>query len=194
MHTSAKTRPHSPLRLVAMAFVVCALLVAASAQAQEPIQAPLQEAPPDAVTNPPKEASATATQSQNSLPDAQAARSNGNYARPGDLPEAEARKKHLYRTLREELLSFVILVFGLVVLGVQYLLLRGNPNRPAQEILQLLSINLIITGTLFLISAGLSAQDIAPALGLFGTVAGYVLGRRVSERATANASHTGNPP
>lgn len=80
-------------------------------------------------------------------------------------------------TDREQLLSFSILLFGFAVLVVEYLLLR-SPKRDASEILQLLAINLIVTGTLFLISAGYSAQEIAPGLGLLGTVAGYVLGRR----------------
>ena len=64
-------------------------------------------------------------------------------------------------------------------------LLRRPPRQSANEILQLLSINLIVTGTLFLISAGFSAEQIAPGLGLFGTIAGYVLGRRMGEAANA---------
>jgi len=91
-------------------------------------------------------------------------------------------------TDREQLLSYSILVFGLCVLVVQYLLLR-TPKRDTFEILQLLTINLIVTGTLFLISAGFDAQQIAPGLGLFGTVAGYVLGRRSA--ATGNESNPG---
>ena len=62
---------------------------------------------------------------------------------------------------------------------------RRPPRQSANEILQLLSINLIVTGTLFLISAGFSAEQIAPGLGLFGTIAGYVLGRRMGEAANA---------
>lgn len=92
----------------------------------------------------------------------------------------EQISQHSLITDREQLLSYSILIFGVCVLIVQYLLLR-SPHRGAYEILQLLSINLIVTGTLFLISAGFAAQQIAPGLGLFGTVAGYVLGRKSSE-------------
>jgi hypothetical protein len=110
------------------------------------------------------------------------------YADPAALPADQT----VGRTVREQVLSIAILAFGLIVLCVQYLLLRDDPHRPAQEILPLLSINLIITGTLFLISAGLSAQEIAPGLGLFGTIAGYVLGRRASEDARTRANQGGD--
>lgn len=102
---------------------------------------------------------------------------------PEKAPIAQT-SQHSLITDREQLLSYSILIFGVCVLLVQYLLLR-SPHRGAYEILQLLSINLIVTGTLFLISAGFEAQQIAPGLGLFGTVAGYVLGRRSSGDGSA---------
>ena len=108
---------------------------------------------------------------------------------------SEVTREHSFTTDREERLSFSILLFGFFVLVVQYLLLRKPPRQPAHEILQLLSINLIVTGTLFLISAGFSAQQIAPGLGLFGTIAGYVLGRRVGEVANGKpAAQGGDTP
>ena len=58
------------------------------------------------------------------------------------------------------------------------------------------AINLIVTGTLFLISAGFSAQQISPGLGLFGTIAGYVLGRRAGDTAKSDSTddnHRGAP-
>lgn len=122
-----------------------------------------QEGPPSTVTNAPKDAAAAAAQTA------------ATHA-PG-TPEVDPGGG-VFHTDREAVLSVVILVFGILVLVVQYLLLRVPPRRSSFEILQLLSINLIITGTLFLISAGFGAQQIAPGLGLFGTIAGYVLGRR----------------
>jgi hypothetical protein len=38
-------------------------------------------------------------------------------------------------------------------------------------------VTLIIIGTLFFITAGFDSTQIAPALGLFGTIAGYLLGK-----------------
>ena len=144
-----------------------ALPMGTPAVAGEMAQAPATEAPPNAVTNPAKD--------------------EHEPTNPNPLPEGQT----VGQTIREQVLSIAILSFGLVVLGVQYLLLRNDPRRPAQEILQLLSINLIITGTLFMISAGLSAQDIAPGLGLFGTIAGYVLGRRASDDAKTRSNQGG---
>lgn len=105
-------------------------------------------------------------------------------APPAPLSEGQ-RGRHSLITDREQVLSYSILFFGLAVLIVQYLLLR-SPKRDAFEILQLLAINLIVTGTLFLISAGFDAQQISPGLGLFGTIAGYVLGRRAGEGPKRN--------
>ncbi|MFT3898549.1 MAG: hypothetical protein QM719_12820 [Thermomonas sp.] len=113
---------------------------------------------------------------------------------PAKLADDVARD-HSFTTDREERLSFSILLFGFFVLVVQYLLLRRPPRQSAHDILQLLSINLIVTGTLFLISAGFSAQQIAPGLGLFGTIAGYVLGRRMGESANAKTpAQAGDAP
>lgn len=108
---------------------------------------------------------------------------------------SEQQAQHSMLTDREQLLSYAILLFGTAVLFVQYLLLRA-PKRNSYEILQLLAINLIVTGTLFLISAGFSAQQISPGLGLFGTIAGYVLGRRAGEAPkpdSADDNHRGAP-
>lgn len=39
---------------------------------------------------------------------------------------------------------------------------------------------LVIVGTLITVVAGFSAEDIAPAMGLFGTIAGYVIGAKAN--------------
>ena len=108
---------------------------------------------------------------------------------------SQQQAQHSMLTDREQLLSYAILLFGTAVLFVQYLLLR-TPKRNSYEILQLLAINLIVTGTLFLITAGFSAQQISPGLGLFGTIAGYVLGRRAGDAAKPDSTddnHRGAP-
>jgi hypothetical protein len=74
-------------------------------------------------------------------------------------------------------LSFEVLFFGLVVVGVEYLLLRKTVARP-EDALRVYAVTLILVGTLFAITAGFDSQQIGPAMGLFGTVAGYLLGRR----------------
>jgi len=77
-------------------------------------------------------------------------------------------------------LSVEILFFGFGVLAVEYFLLRKT-GITAEETLRVYAVTLIIVGTLFLITAGFDSNQIAPAMGLFGTIAGYLLGKRVSE-------------
>lgn len=74
-------------------------------------------------------------------------------------------------------LSLEVLVFGAIVVGVEYVLLRSKRVRP-EDTLRVYGVTLIIIGTLFAITAGFDGNQIAPALGLFGTIAGYLLGRK----------------
>lgn len=74
-------------------------------------------------------------------------------------------------------LSLIVLLFGFVVVFVEYRLLRLR-SFTSEEILRVFTVTLIIVGTLFALTAGFDSQQIAPAMGLFGTIAGYLLGRR----------------
>lgn len=79
--------------------------------------------------------------------------------------------------------SAVLLAFGfLAVLLVGVLLLR---NRRADDVLRTVGVILIIFATLFLVVAGYDDKQIAPVIGLYGTIAGYLLGKSTSsDRAT----------
>jgi hypothetical protein len=81
-----------------------------------------------------------------------------------------------FLTTREAFMAFAVLGFGIVMALVAVYLVRSKLMRSA-DTLRLVALILIVTGTLFLVAAGYSAQEIAPALGLLGTVAGYLLGR-----------------
>lgn len=78
---------------------------------------------------------------------------------------------------REFWLSIAIMAFGAFVISVQYILLRNAVESKTEHISTSFLVTIIIIGTLMLISSGFSSEDIAPALGLFGTIAGYLLGR-----------------
>ena len=75
-----------------------------------------------------------------------------------------------------ELRDAAVLVFGLT-LSLLALLVMRHRTPPPEDIIRLSAMILIVTGTLFLVTAGYSAEQIAPALGLLGAVAGYMLGR-----------------
>jgi hypothetical protein len=97
--------------------------------------------------------------------------------RPTDALDATALfPPTSFLTQRETWAALAVLVFGLL-LGFVSLLVMRHRTLPVEEVIRLSAMILIVTGTLFLVTAGYSAEQIAPALGLLGTVAGYMLGR-----------------
>ena len=88
-------------------------------------------------------------------------------------------------SVREFWLTCIILVFGLTIILVEFFLLRRVVEQKTEEIARTYTVTLIIIGTLVLISSGYSNQQIAPALGLFGTIAGYPLGRSEAKKEQA---------
>jgi hypothetical protein len=74
-------------------------------------------------------------------------------------------------------LAGAIIAFGFIVLCMQFILLRRAAPTQPEDVLRLFTVTMIIIGTLALIAIGYSSQQIAPALGLFGTILGYLLGK-----------------
>lgn len=90
------------------------------------------------------------------------------------------------RSSQEIALSISVLVFGLaVVIGQIFLLQRRG--EPVSESMKYLSVTLVIVGALFLVTAGYGNDQIAPIIGLLGTVAGYLLGRQRSDSPPARS-------
>jgi hypothetical protein len=87
-------------------------------------------------------------------------------------------------TSLEFVLSISVLLFGLIIVGLEIYLIRTKEIGP-DMLVKFIVVTLIITGTLFLITAGYNNNQIAPAVGLFGTVAGYLLGKSSSESNTS---------
>lgn len=87
-----------------------------------------------------------------------------------------------YLSSREYSLALLVTAVSLVALLMQFFLLRSIPKLKAEDLLRTFGVVLIIMGTLFFIAAGFSSAQIAPALGLFGTIAGYLLGRIETKR------------
>ena len=83
----------------------------------------------------------------------------------------------VYLTSREFVLSLLVLVFGCVVLGLEHRVLTKLNEVNVQELARIYIVTLVVVGTLFLICSGYSSDQISPALGLFGTITGYLLGR-----------------
>ena len=78
-------------------------------------------------------------------------------------------------------MSTVVLLFGIVVIAICAALMRGS--RPSAEaVLRVFGTVLIIVGALFLVVAGYTDKQMAPVMGLLGTLAGYLLGKSPTEK------------
>lgn len=77
-------------------------------------------------------------------------------------------------------LSVIILIFGLVIALVMAYLVKNN-NEP-ESLLRSFGTVIIIIAAVFLIVAGYSEKQIAPVIGLLGTIAGYLLGKSTPKK------------
>jgi hypothetical protein len=78
----------------------------------------------------------------------------------------------------EVFLSIAALVFGVIFLAfLSWALCKLAKNPTAEDILKCYTIAFVIIGVLFMVAAGWASNQIAPAIGLFGTIVGYMLGR-----------------
>jgi len=77
-------------------------------------------------------------------------------------------------------LALVVIGLGIaVIIALSVVLFKKETS--AEDSIRGYALILIIIGTMVLICAGYSNDQIAPAMGLFGTVAGYLLGRKGSQ-------------
>jgi glycerol uptake facilitator-like aquaporin len=77
-------------------------------------------------------------------------------------------------------LSYIVLIFATVVLLFEVFLVSIN-KISLENSFKFIIVTLIIACSLFLITAGYDNNQIAPAFGLFGTIAGYILGKTNSQ-------------
>lgn len=88
-------------------------------------------------------------------------------------------------------ISACVLVFGLcVMLMSARALLRGIP---AAAVLRLFGMLTIIVMSVFLIVAGYNTEQVAPVVGLLGTLAGYLVGRSASSEIADKVKATLGP-
>jgi hypothetical protein len=90
--------------------------------------------------------------------------------KPNNLPNIHSR------TDEENKVTIMLLVFGIIVLIIAAVIIY----KFAQDVNHLFKyfiIILIIIGSILLILIGYDKDQITPAVGLFGSIAGYLLGR-----------------
>jgi len=84
-------------------------------------------------------------------------------------------------------LSLGIGVFAMILLGCVTLLLRREKEHiEPEQILRTFGILVIIFAAIFLVIAGYSDTQITPVIGLLGTIAGYLLGRKIEAKPKAD--------
>lgn len=72
-------------------------------------------------------------------------------------------------------LTVIILFFALLALLLLYLMVRHERCREFQ--LRIFTITILVFGSLLVTAAGFGQETLAPVIGFFGTIAGYILGR-----------------
>jgi uncharacterized protein YhhL (DUF1145 family) len=82
-----------------------------------------------------------------------------------------------------EWMTVLILVFGIIIVGIEYMLLKDRTEDKVEDLGKYLVITVIIIGTMALMVGTLDNNQTAPAVGLFGTIAGYLLGRSEKSRS-----------
>lgn len=89
--------------------------------------------------------------------------------------EAVGRGKSWWSVHDAMTISASVLIFGVLVLLLAAFMVRRG--RSADSSLKLLGTLLIIISAVFLVVAGYDDKQIAPVMGLLGTIAGYLLGK-----------------
>lgn len=86
-----------------------------------------------------------------------------------------------YLSSQEFILSLFVIVLTIIALALSFSLLKNRQN-DSDGIMRLFVLLFIIGGTLLLIASGYSEKQIATAIGLFGAIVGYLLGKMGSGR------------
>ncbi len=111
-------------------------------------------------------------------------------------PSAQASHDTWWSVTNAMTMSSVVLIFGLVAMALATTLAMRKRQRPIEDmtILKIVAIPMAIVSALFLVVAGYADSQIAPAMGLLGTIVGYVLGRNHSEAPGEKPQVAAAPP
>ena len=78
-------------------------------------------------------------------------------------------------SLEEIQLTIIIFVFGLISTYLFYLLVKSG--LATRFLMRIYVVIILVFGSLLVVSSGYATDQIAPVIGFFGTIAGYLLGR-----------------
>jgi hypothetical protein len=145
-------------RFVAIFLVGCALILVTTALSQAAPPTPLQETPKDKYQPIPENA-----QENKSAP--------------------EASETDLVGIWRRSALTLglSVLVFAVILIGANFFIMVKSQRYWSDRSFKAFALTLIISAGLFLIVIGFSDKQLAPMMGLLGTLAGYILGASAGE-------------
>jgi len=106
-----------------------------------------------------------------------------------EQPEASGQTVRFPMSPSAFKLSLCVLGFGLLILLGEIVLVWKLGISP-QDTIKFIVVTIIVIGSLYLITAGYTNDQIAPAMGLLGTIAGYLLGKMGPESASNNKPDT----
>jgi len=76
-------------------------------------------------------------------------------------------------------LALIVLAFGALLIALEAVVIL-KASLDSDTAIRLLTLTLVIVATLFTVAAGFGREEIAPVIGLFGTIIGYLLGRQAT--------------
>lgn len=139
-----------------------------------------------------------ATPSFSASHEASAAASDGNSLKPDSISREDA-DIGIPSSDQELILSISFLLFAIIFMVTILVGYRGHILEKSAEIERIGIVTILVVGALCLMTVGFSAQRTAPAFGLLGTIAGYLLGQvrpwkcrsdRVREEKTTDEKDT----
>jgi uncharacterized membrane protein YhaH (DUF805 family) len=106
-------------------------------------------------------------------------------------PKLDSNAKS-FHTPDETVLTIYFLIFGLLVLIIAAFLLNKSTHDSSTSFKYFIIV-LLILGMLLLITIGLDKDQISPAVGLFGTISGYLLGKTDLSAPASKTNKNNNP-
>lgn len=95
--------------------------------------------------------------------------------------QASSEVSHQSITTAEAIRGVAVGVFSLALLGmVLWFAFKSKENKLDTSVSQFLTLFMLIIPTVILVTIGFSTEQISTVLGLFGTIAGYILGKQSS--------------
>ncbi|SFU78409.1 hypothetical protein [Nitrosospira multiformis] len=93
--------------------------------------------------------------------------------------QSSAREATWWSVTNAMTMSSIVLLFGLLVILLATYLIKSGQN--TESVLRIFGTILIIMVSVFLVVAGYNDTQIAPVMGLLGTIVGYLLGKDTKE-------------